>query len=240
CPRGCVPPGSAEQLRVDARSRRTRNDLLAILIGRGNGQVHVVLPAFVAQRCHRRFRIERVTRPDLVGEAHAELRQPSVTHVIREHLAGQPHGQHAVREYARVAGDLRRVDLIRVQRVVIARYARVLHDLGARQVLRHTLAVGVADLERRRLQCHCDNSSQPWSTGRSVVTPTPRAVTTSSPFWSRYSVTRSRKVSLPARLLCFSQVLPGLVSAVSTSPGRSGRWYSKCCSACRPPDEAGL
>ena len=64
---------------------------------------------------------------------------------------------------------------------------------------------------------------QPRSTGRSVVTPTLRAVTTSSPFWSRYSVMRSRNVSLPARLLSRSHVLPGFVSTVSTSPGRSGR-----------------
>ena len=45
------------------------------------------------------------------------------------------------------------------------------------------------------------------STGRSVVTPTLRAVMTSSPFWSRYSVMRSRKISLPARLLSFSQAV---------------------------------
>ena len=111
-----------------------------------------------------------------------------------------------------IAGDLGGVDLIRVQRIVVARCAGILDDLGARQVLDHALAVGVADLQGGCLQCHCCFSPQPWSTGRSVVTPTPRAVITSSPFWSRYSVTRSRNVSLPARLLSFSQVLPGLVS----------------------------
>ena len=45
-------------------------------------------------------------------------------------------------------------------------------------------------------------------------------VITSSPFWSRYSVTLSEKTSLPERLPSFSQVLPGKDVALSTSPGR--------------------
>src|SRR5690606_3146648 len=155
-------------------------------------------------------------------------------------LARQAHGEHAVREDARISGHLCRVDLVAVQRVVVARGARIHDELGSGKVLHDAFAVRVADLERAGLECHESISSQPLSTGRSVVTLTPRAVTTSSPFWSRYSVTRSRNMSLPARLLSFSQVLPGFVSTVSTSPGRTWRWNSKCCSAWRPPLEAGL
>ena len=61
------------------------------------------------------------------------------------------------------------------------------------------------------------------ATGRSVFTPTPREVMTNSPFWSRYSWIVSVKVSLPARLLSFSQVLPGTTETVSLSPGLSWR-----------------
>jgi hypothetical protein len=51
---------------------------------------------------------------------------------------------------------------------------------------------------------------------------------------------RSENNNLPARLLSRSQVVPGLVSAVSTSPGRNGRKYSKCCSAFSPPADGAL
>src|ERR1700721_2317948 len=128
-------------------------------------------------------------------------------------------------EHTGIAGLLRDVDLIGVQRVVVARYPAIHHDLRARQILRNAFDMRVADLELACLQCH-GASPQLRSTGRSVVTPTLRAVTTSSPFWSRYSAIRSRNVSLPARLLSRSHVLPGLVSTVTTSPRRSGRGCS--------------
>src|ERR1700751_5291159 len=113
-----------------------------------------------------------------------------------------------------------------MQRIVVARGARVLHDLGALEVVDDAGGVGLANLQVRGFEGHDDQASCFWSTGRSVRTPTPRAVITSSPFWSRYSVTDSEKTSFPELHPSQSQVLPGLVMAVSTSPGLMCRWYS--------------
>ena len=59
-----------------------------------------------------------------------------------------------------------------------------------------------------------------------TLTPTERAVTTSSPAALRYSVTLSENTSLPPRRPCFSHVSPREVVAVNNSPALSGRWYS--------------
>ena len=54
------------------------------------------------------------------------------------------------------------------------------------------------------------------------TTPTDRAVTQSTPFWLRYSVTVSLNSSLPPRLPCFSQRSPGRVVTVRVSPAWIG------------------
>ena len=70
---------------------------------------------------------------------------------------------------------LRREHLVGVQRVVVARRARVLHDLRALQVLDDDRGERLPGGELARLERH------QLSTTFSVRTPTPRAVTTSSP-----------------------------------------------------------
>jgi hypothetical protein len=68
------------------------------------------------------------------------------------------------------------------------------------------------------------------STALPVTIPTLVSVTTSSPLSSRYSVMISLKRISPPRRPSFSQLLPGCELARSTTPGRSGWWYSKRCS----------
>ena len=70
------PPkrGGAASLGVDPSGGRSRNDLLAVLVDRGQLQIHEMLTAFVTDSLDRRGRLQRVARPHLVGEADAEFR----------------------------------------------------------------------------------------------------------------------------------------------------------------------
>src|SRR5215213_7251798 len=218
---------------VEAGGGRALDDLDAVLVLGAHLEVDEIDAVLLADRGHRRRRREGVAGPHLVGEAHAVLDEHPVADVVGEQPARGAHREHPVGEHARVAGDLGGEDLVGVQRVVVTGGPGVLHDLGAGQVVGDDLGGRVADLHVGLLQAHrCPPQA---STTRSVRTPTPRAVMTSSPFWSRYSVMVSLKTSLPERLPSFSHVLPGLTVPVSTSPGRMWRWYVKCCSAWRPP-----
>ena len=147
--------------------------------------------------------------------------EPSITHVVGEHAAGHPHRQHPVREDARVARDLGREHLVGVQRVVVARGARVLDDLGAGQVLDDHGLVHVADRE-----CSARSGGLTSTPSGPCARRRTRATTTSSPSSSRYSVIASRNCRRPPRRPCFSQLSPVRAVIVSTSPGRTGRWYS--------------
>src|SRR5579884_1559619 len=222
---GCADPHSAgaeETSVVDHGGGGAAEDLFPVLVGRDEVQVDQPLRALLPERLDRRPGGEGVARPHLGREAASEAADPSVADPVGDHLAGHAHGEHPVGEHAGIAGHLGGEDLIAVQWVVVARGAGVLDDLGAAQVVHHHLLVLVAHRQALARQCHQD----PSPTGRSVRTPTLRAVTTSSPFWSRYSVIDSLKTSLPARRPSFSHLSPGRVVAVSTSPGRRLRWYS--------------
>src|SRR5690606_37973630 len=135
------------------------------------------------------------------------------------------HREHPVREHRRVTGGLHRETLVGVHRVEVARRSRVLDDLRPGQAADEHQLPGLAPRHGR-------HAAPP--TFAEVVTVTIVAVTTSSPRWSRYSVILSVKVSVPPRRPSLRQVLPGRSTALSTSPWRTGRWYSYRCSACRP------
>src|SRR6476646_2648335 len=92
---------------IDARRRAAAGYFLAVLVGRGQCQIDEMLPAFLTDRRYRRLCIEIVARPHLVCKPHAELRQPTIADIVGQHLAGQTHGQHSMREYTWVAGLLR-------------------------------------------------------------------------------------------------------------------------------------
>ena len=49
--------------------RRTVQDLLAVLVDRGHREIHQLDAALLADGFHGRGRVQRVARPDLVGEA---------------------------------------------------------------------------------------------------------------------------------------------------------------------------
>src|SRR5690606_10349852 len=128
-----------------------------------------------------------------------------------------------------IAGGAGREGLVVVDRVEVARGARVLDDLGAREALDERLLAGRPDLELAGAQ---PGVAAHDSTAFSVTMPTLVAVTTSSPRSSRSSVIVSLKRSLPPRLPSFSQVRPARVEARRRIPGRIGWWYSKRCSPC--------
>ena len=87
-----------------------------------------------------------------------------------------------MREDTRVTGNLCGEDLVSVQRIVITGRAGVLDDLRACQIRDDHRAVDGADPDGRSVERHG------WSlTVCSVRTPTPRAVTASSPSSLRYS-----------------------------------------------------
>ena len=54
--------------------------------------------------------------------------------MVCQHTAGHAHREHPVGKDRWITGDLRRINLIRVQRVVVTRCAGVLHDLGSFQI----------------------------------------------------------------------------------------------------------
>ena len=165
-------------------------------------------PSSRADRRHLGRRRQRVAGPDLADEAHAVLGEHAVADVVGEHLGGGAHRQHAVGEHARVAGDLGREHLVGVQRVVVAGRPGVLDDLGAGAGCRRRPGWWC----RRPSRCSCDRAmaAPQLSTTRSVRTPTPRAVMTSSPCWSRYSVMRLAEDELAGALALLLPCLAGL------------------------------
>ena len=101
-----------------------------------------------------RRRGQRIARPHLAREADAVGGQPAVADKVGDHAAGHAHRQHAVGEDGRVLRYLGGEDLVGVERVVVARGAGVLDDLGAGEVVGELLGVGVADLDLACLKCH--------------------------------------------------------------------------------------
>ena len=159
---------------------------------------------------------ERVARPHLAHEPHAVLRDAADVEPVGDDASGHAHREHAVGEDAGVAGDLAGEHLVAVQRVVVARRARVHHDLGAGEIVDEQELLRVAHVQGRGADAHF---------GPSVSTATVRAVTTTSSCSSRYSVMSSVNFNVPERP-CFSHCSPVRPRACSTSPTTSGRWYS--------------
>ena len=141
-------------------------------------------------------------------------------------LALRAHGRVLGVDFGRAAVEAARARDLEVAQMeatrlgVRDRSADIAVALGVLEHLDDDLGARVAHLQLRCLETHfC-------STTFSVRTPTPRAVTTSSPSRVRYSMVVSLNCNLPPRRPSFSQVRVGSTTAVSTSPARSGRWYS--------------
>ena len=152
-PRARGPPGCrGRALRADPvsgpRSRgragpravpdRTRSPASFTVTTEIDGDLAVVA---VLDRLDGRGRGQRVARPDLLLESDPVGEQPPVADPVGEQAAGEAHGEHPVGEDGREAGHLGHVDLVAVQRVVVARGARVLDDLGPGQLRRATTSL---------------------------------------------------------------------------------------------------
>src|SRR4051812_20784227 len=152
CPRAAPQPtgrpwlGEPRSSVVDPGGGVAGEDLFAVLVGGADDEVDQVLAVLLAHGLDHGGGRQVVTGPHLGGEPAAEAGQPAVADEVGEHVAGHAHGEHAVGEHARIAGDLGGEHLVGVDRVVVARGAGVLHDLRALEVLddggRELLALG--------------------------------------------------------------------------------------------------
>src|SRR3954468_7828838 len=79
---GVVTDGSEDDSGVDEGGGRAGEDLAAVLVGRGEGEVDEVLAALLAHGHDLGARRQRVSRPHLGDEAATEAAQPAVTHVV--------------------------------------------------------------------------------------------------------------------------------------------------------------
>src|SRR5437867_3503294 len=103
----------------------TAEHLGPLLIHGGNGQIDEILTTFLSDGFHGCFSDQGIPGPYLAREPHPKSRQAPIPHIVGQHLARHSHGQHAMGKHGGIPGNFGGVDLIRMNRVVIPRRARV-------------------------------------------------------------------------------------------------------------------
>src|SRR5437763_1053074 len=175
---------------------------------------------------HFAHRDDRVAGPDARREADLQAAQAVRADEVRHAAADERGRQHAVAKHARLARHVREL-LVVMDRVEVARGARVAHEVRPAEVLHHDgreLLAFRHVLEVAR-HAHC--------TAPSVWMRVLRLYAATSPRWLVNSVSVMTKSIFPPRLPSFSKTSFVRPRAIKTSPGRIGRRYSNSCSPWR-------